>query len=354
MHRILPPGTGKPGNRSKANNLFATNRLERGIYVPISMITFTSTGEALAQKIKERQPKENISITNRHRDKQFSLTEWTKACFARKDAIVVIGAAGIAIRMIAPFVNDKLQDSPVVVVDEGGQFVIPLLSGHVGGANGLAEQLAEAIGAIPVLTTATDVQQTFAVDMFAKRNHLTIQNRAGIARITSKVLDKEMVDIVISRDLTELSHGILRLKPKEYILGIGCRKGKSYEELDAFIQKRLTGQQLEKDDILAVASIDLKEKEECLVRWCNSHRIPFVTYSAEILQQVAGNYTASAFVEARTGVDNVCERAAMAAAGEKGELIVSKQAESGMTLAIARKPWKWKPERQKGLVVEDA
>ncbi len=97
-----------------------------------------------------------------------SLSDWTRQQFAEKNAIVVIGACGIAVRMIAPFVSDKLSDSPVVVADEAGTFVIPLLSGHMGGANELAEQIAGQIGGIPVITTATDVNHTFSVDLFAK------------------------------------------------------------------------------------------------------------------------------------------------------------------------------------------
>ena len=118
-----------------------------------------------------------------------SLSDWTRQQFAEKNAIVVIGACGIAVRMIAPFVSDKLSDSPVVVADEAGTFVIPLLSGHMGGANELAEQIAGQIGGIPVITTATDVNHTFSVDLFAKKCGLSIYNREGIAKVSAKILD---------------------------------------------------------------------------------------------------------------------------------------------------------------------
>ena len=98
-----------------------------------------------------------------------SLSDWTRQQFAEKNAIVVIGACGIAVRMIASFVSDKLSDSPVVVADEAGTFVIPLLSGHMGGANELAEQIARQIGGIPVITTATDVNHYFSVGFVCKK-----------------------------------------------------------------------------------------------------------------------------------------------------------------------------------------
>ncbi len=131
----------------------------------ISIITFTENGTKLAEKI--RQAFVNTK-TEEAKNLGLSLSDWTRQQFAEKNAIVVIGACGIAVRMIAPFVSDKLSDSPVVVADEAGTFVIPLLSGHVGGANELAEQIAGQIGGIPVITTATDVNHTFSVDLFAK------------------------------------------------------------------------------------------------------------------------------------------------------------------------------------------
>ena len=231
--------------------------------------------------------------------------------------------------------------------------MIPLLSGHMGGANELAEQIARQIGGIPVITTATDVNHTFSVDLFAKKCGLSIYNREGIAKVSSKILDGKTPDIVISSEKTDLEQGVLGLQPREYILGIGCRRGKSFEELDAFIQKWLDHAGIEKRLVRAAASIDLKKEEEGLLRWCMANRIPFLTYSAEELKQVKGDFQESSFVKEKTGVDNVCERAAMKAANEEGTFILRKQAENGMTIAIVKYDWKLERELAKEYRIDE-
>lgn len=118
-----------------------------------------------------------------------SLSEWTGSMFEQKRAMVFIGAAGIAVRAIAPFVRDKMTDPPVVAADEAGHFCIPLLSGHVGGANELAEQMAGWLQGIPVITTATDVNGVFAVDVFAARSGLCITDREKAKQISAWLLE---------------------------------------------------------------------------------------------------------------------------------------------------------------------
>ena len=120
-----------------------------------------------------------LSMKKRMKRKNFcgcdhSLGEWTEKQFSESDGLVFIGATGIAVRAIAPCLKDKFQDPAVVVMDEKAKFVIPLLSGHVGGANELAVQIGEVTGAVPVLTTATDVNRKFAVDVFARNQNLLI------------------------------------------------------------------------------------------------------------------------------------------------------------------------------------
>ena len=292
---------------------------------------------------------------------------------AAHHALVFVGACGIAVRTIAPWITDKLHDSPVLVMDEQGRYVIPLLSGHVGGANELAIRLAEELGAIPVITTATDLHGSFAVDLFAKRNDLWIRNREGIARVSAKVLageeitmsvqtghlaaeevipagirqcvypPVEKVDVLIADNTEEIFQkeaAELLLQPKKYILGVGCKKGTDSVKLEAFLRKILEEQGIAIEQVTALASIDVKKEEESLLEFSETYRIPFRTYAAQELQAVPGEFHGSAFVKAQVGVDNVCERAAMKAAGADGRIYLGKQAQDGMTVAIAEKVWK--------------
>lgn len=331
------------------------------------------TGALLTQK------KESAAVSENQGTIQIeaSLSEWTGEQMAAHRALVFIGACGIAVRAIAPWITDKLHDSPVIVMDEQGQYVIPLLSGHVGGANELALRLSEAIGAIPVITTATDLHGSFAVDLFAKKNDLWIHNKEGIAKVSAKVLagaeitmcvrtghietcenlpdgirlceypPKEPVDVLVAEN-NSASDTVKRdslkaqliLHPKKYILGVGCKKGTDSAKLEDYLQSILEQQGISIEEITALASIDVKMDETCLLRFSEKHRIPFKTYSAQKLQTVPGEFHSSAFVKNTVGVDNVCERAAICAAGDGGRLMLAKQANDGMTVAIAEKIWK--------------
>ena len=361
----------------------------------ISVISFTKTGQQLAERIRESLRNENETVimytkcsqTEKRTAQtaadtgditdvihvQSSLSAWAGEQMSAHYALVFIGACGIAVRAIAPWITDKLHDSPVLVMDEQGQYVIPLLSGHVGGANELAVRLEEKLGAIPVITTATDLHGSFAVDLFAKRNDLRICNREGIARVSAKILagekitmsvqighlaadefipseirlcaypPTEKVDVLIADGGEEVfreAAAELRLQPKKYILGVGCKKGTDSEKLETFLQKILEEQDIVIEQIAALVSIDVKKEERCLLEFSEKYRIPFWTYTAQELQAVPGEFHGSEFVKEQVGVDNVCERAALGAAGTGGQILLGKQVQDGMTAAIAEKVWK--------------
>ena len=286
----------------------------------------------------------------------------------QRKALVFIGACGIAVRAIAPNIVSKLTDSPVLVIDERGKFVIPVLSGHVGGANELAHLLSKKLGAQEVITTATDINHKFAIDLFAKKNHLSIINKDGIAKVSAKILAEEAITISMENDhwdkVQDLPENVcvvsyppsekedvvvtsenkdfdatLILKPQKYIIGIGCRRGKESDKLEEFIKSSLKKSGIEENQIFAIASIDVKRDEEGLCSWSKRHNIPFLTYSEEELRKVTGDFNESDFVKSKVGVGNVCERAAVKAAGETGKLICRKVAEDGMTIAIAEREW---------------
>ena len=230
-----------------------------------------------------------------------------------------------------------------------------------------ANHIAKKTGAVPVITTATDLNKKFAVDLFAKRNSLYITNKDGIVKVSSKILaGKEItmsieagheiiggesgirfvpyppmgvVDVVVTSkdDMFDTS---LMLKPREYVIGIGCKKGKKANEIDDFILKAIKKKGISIMQIFALSSISQKRDEQGIVEWCRKEGIPFFTYTAEDLREVNGTFTKSMFVKNQVGVDNVCERAAVKACGEDGKLILPKVAENGMTIAVAKREWK--------------
>ena len=159
-----------------------------------SVISFTEKGAELAEKIKRLSKEQQLpcEIHTYHGRKQVeNLNAWTKEQFSLRNAIIFIGACGIAVRTIAPFLKDKLTDSPVLVLDEAGNYVIPLLSGHVGGANEIALLLAELLGAVPVITTATDINNAFAIDVFAKSMTYPLIKKKALRMFLQRCWKKE-------------------------------------------------------------------------------------------------------------------------------------------------------------------
>ena len=315
----------------------------------IRILHFTDKGKALSEKLKENLAMHDAVIV----PKGTPLASVCDDAFADNEALVFVGAAGIAVRAIAPFVRDKLKDPPVIVIDENGSFVIPILSGHVGGANSLAIRIAEAIHAQPVITTATDVSGAFSVDVFAGKNELRIANRDGIAKVSSSALEgkpvticikgyppEEPVDVLIADE--EDSKGLkdpakIVLCPKRYAIGMGCRKGKSFEELRAFAEEVLTNNEIDINDAGCIATIDVKKDEEGLKRLSQTWRMPLITFDPGLLAKAEGSFSHSDTVLEKVGVDNVCERAAVLAAGRDSQIRVKKTARDGMTIAVAER-----------------
>ena len=339
---------------------------------------------------KEFQPPEGI------RSWMGNLKEWTKKAFADSDAVIFVGATGIAVRSIAPYLKGKTVDPAVLVVDELGKFVISLVSGHIGGANELCSHLAGGLGFIPVITTATDLNARFAVDVFARKNRLSIGDMKLAKMISARLLDGETIGFssdfswsgqlpggleqeakkqtegdqgdpaVLELEKMEQSNGqqsdledqrpeygicitvnkekrpfphTLHLIPRIAVLGVGCRKGILKETLEEFLLGFLKENQIAFESLKAVCSIDRKKEETAILAFCQKYQLPFAVYSAQELSQVPGAFSGSAFVADQVGVDNVCERSAVKGSGN-GKLLIRKKAEGGMTAALAIEEWR--------------
>ena len=327
-------------------------------------LAFTAKGLALARQLAAVCP----GTVDRCGVDGVSLADWTAAQFAQKDALVFVGAVGIAVRAIAPHCRSKASDPAVVVLDECGRFAIPLLSGHLGGANALARQLAAVCGAVPVITTATDANGIFAVDEWAKYQHCTVLEPERIKRVSGALLAGEAVhytadwpilgtppagvqpatgDAPADFTLTLSPIGsALHLVPRIAVLGVGCRRGITPQQLEDGFAAFCRQHNLAPQAVVQATSIDLKQNEPGLAAFCQSHGWPVQFYTADALRAAPGQFTASGFVQSVTGVDNVCERAAVCAAG--GQLLYHKWARDGVTFAVALRPfapdWRWKDE----------
>lgn len=325
----------------------------------LAFLAFTEKGFALAGSLAQ-----TLGGSVMRCGKPDSLSDWTKKHFANDDGLVFVGAVGIAVRAIAPYIEKKWKDPAVVAVDECARFAVPLLSGHLGGANRLARAVSEVCGAQAVITTATDVNGVFAVDEWARCQELSVIDPQHIKLISGKLLAGDSVKVyspysiegdcppgvevtqTLPADVAvsiRQEKAVLLLAPKTVVLGVGCRKATPQSTIESVLERFLQQNKLHIESICAVASIDLKKEEPGLIAFCRSHGWEFQTCTAEELRQVAGEFTPSAFVRQITGVENVCERSAVFASG--GDLFVKKFAADGVTMAAAEKPlrldWNW-------------
>ena len=315
-------------------------------------VCFTDQGEQVIDRINTESIKKDIEPVEKYRLESGRLEEWTKASFVPGNALIFAGAVGIAVRAVSFAAKDKLSDCPVVVIDDNARFVIPILSGHAGGANKLAMILADLLDAIPVITTSTDVNGAFSVDSFASEKRLNIFNREGIKKVSVKALEEKKItlsikdfppaqgaDVIVAEE-TDREYSLL-LTPKKYTVGLGMKKNRDKEAVEGFFTKTLRENHIDVSEVYALCTIDLKEDEEALTYLRDKYRIPVLSFDAPLLKKAEGDFSASEFVAETVGVDNVCERAAVLGAGSGSGLILKKKAEDGMTIAIAERGGSW-------------
>lgn len=331
------------------------------------IVSFTARGAALAERVRGCLPGKLAECYDRAGDPSLrttALSRFTQQAMADADLLIFIGATGIAVRMTAPYLQGKAFDPAVLVIDEGGRFVIPLLSGHLGGANESARRLAEALGAQAVITTATDGRGVFAVDDWARQQGLFVAETDRIRAVSAALLRGERVGFrsegpvegCILSDLetrgtcpvgftvgfdtaAEPFACTLHLVPRAVHIGIGCKRGAGEAAIAAAVQQALDAAGLPWQALRQAATIDRKAGEPGLAAFCASHGLPLAVYTAEELKDVPGVFAASAFVEETVGVDNVCERAAVRSSGN-GQLLCGKTARDGVTAAIAAEEWR--------------
>lgn len=318
----------------------------------LELISFTRRGDALARTLAQALSGRGHQAACTREG--LKAAEWAARAFSRCDGLIFVGAAGIAVRSVAPLLRRKSLDPAVVVVDEGGRFAVPILSGHLGGANDLAREIARLLDGQAVITTATDVSGVFSVDQWARRQGLAVLNPEKIVDVSSALLEggevsfwsrfpvegtppeglvpgrRETAQVVV--DWHAPGSRALWLCPKTLRLGIGCKRGTKVETIRALAHAMLQEAGVPLQGVEAVCSLDLKRDEPGLLSFCRELGLPLTVYTAGELRKVPGTFSASPFVEGITGVDNVCERAALA---EGGTLLQKKTVRNGVTAALA-------------------
>lgn len=344
----------------------------------ISVICFSMTGAATAAKLKQGLEKQGNEVTlfckSKYLENSISVStqQWAGGRFREDDGMIFVGACGIAVRSIAPYVASKKTDPAVLVIDECGKYVISLLSGHLGGANDLALKVADILKGQAVVTTATDLHSCFAVDVFARRNNCGIFFMKAAKDVSAAILAGEKVGFYsefpwkgrLPEGLTECNmegrdstgrvpeNGIavtvhtacmpfkstVQVVPKILTLGMGCRTDKEFEAVRKAAEECLAKAGIHRQAVEKLASISLKKNERGLIEFAKLLQIPFETYDEETLQKAEGEFTPSAFVKTITGVDNVCERSAVTGA-HNGRLLIKKAGSNGVTTALAVREW---------------
>jgi len=316
------------------------------------------TSKASSDKEKE-DFNENLKTNIYRYGEDFKLNDITKEVMRTSKGVIFISSTGIAVRAIAPFLEGKDKDPGVVVVDLSSKYAINILSGHLGGGNELTLEVAKILNVQPIITTATDNLGIIAPDILAKDNALIIEDLKKAKYIASILVDEKIIGIKDDCNIINITKGyekvdelrenciwithnlkntvieddskILRLIKKDLVLGIGCRRGTSYEKLNDFINSSLVKYNLDIRATVCIVSVDVKANEEGIIKLAQKMNCPFKTFKREEIKSVQDKYEKSEFVLKTLGITGVCEPCVDLAGAD---VIISKLKHEGMTLAI--------------------
>ncbi|HLG21745.1 MAG TPA: cobalt-precorrin 5A hydrolase [Candidatus Manganitrophaceae bacterium] len=348
----------------------------------IAAITITRQGIEIGRKILDKYPSARLYLSTKYgapagpRETGFDgvMKNLLAEIYPRYDGLIFIMAAGIVVRTILDYVKDKKVDPAVLVVDIKGTFVISLLSGHLGGANRLAREVAGWIGATPVITTGTDVNETIAPDLIAVEIGGEIDDFETMKRVSALLVDNQKVAVLNLTALTvkSLSSGLKEnvllceslknlngagaegaivitekilteqevgppavcfIRPKTLIVGVGCNRGTPADEFEA-IFTILEERRLSPKSVRSLATIDLKKDEAGLLEFAERRKLPIRFFSREEIDALGTPPNPSETVERYVGVKGVAEPAALLASG--GKLVIEKVKRGNITVAVAK------------------
>lgn len=326
----------------------------------IAVISITKNGDYLAKKLEE---KFSIHLYSKNLSKDFDFKKAVKDSFENYEAVVFISSTGIAVRAIVPYITTKDKDPAVIVIDNLGKVVISLLSGHLGGANKLAEDMALVLGAEPIITTATDNLGITAPDMIAKENNLIIDSLKDAKDIAALLVDGKEVGFFDEEELISCPSGYvsklsqcsgavyvtnknvlkcieekeipksLKLIRSNIILGIGCRKDYPIDAMKEKVLEVLKDQNIDTRAVKCIATVEVKKDERAIIELSKYLNCDMKIFTIEEIKKVQHKYEGSAFVEKTLGITSVCEPSIELAGGT---VEISKMKLDGMTLAIGK------------------
>lgn len=339
----------------------------------IAIFALTKDGIKLAKNLSQKIEDTDLFIN----PKRFRIS--VKKAFEKHDGLIFIMATGIVVRAIAPLLKNKAEDPAVVAMDEKGKYVISLLSGHLGGANNLARDIGKMIGAKPVITTATDVNNLPCIEDIAERFDLAVEDFKKIKIVNSAIVNgrpiafidadekrlkaikglvgskgfkfyksaeqakriKPEVLVIVSNHFSSSLQPpafSLLLRPKDFVIGIGCDRGVKLKEVESAYFSVLKKWDVPPLSVRNLASIDVKNNEKGLLGFAKKYRLKIDFYSKDELADMPLPSGFSKFVMGKVGVGGVCEPAALKSAGTK-KVWIKKQKTGRVTIAAAKVPF---------------
>ena len=318
----------------------------------IACLTFTRNGFEIAERLRAAfGGAVDIFAADAYKDA-------LPRIFQEYCGIIFIASTGIAARLSAPFLKDKASDPAIVVVDDLGRYAISLISGHLGGANALANDIAAKLGCQPIITTASDGRGIDAIDLFARRHGLVIANLRDAKTLTAMMVDGRPIRLmsempvtlnyprlverdadgcvcVTTNERVECGDPCCVLHPRILHVGVGCRKGKAAQAILDAISQVFHAENLSLYSIRSLATVEAKRDEAGIIEAAKQLGAELRIFSTQDIQAVQAQFAASEFVKRTLGITAVSEPCAVLAA-RGGMLLVPKTAISGVTVAVAQ------------------
>jgi cobalt-precorrin 5A hydrolase len=328
----------------------------------IAIISVTNNGKTLSNILKKKLDKQSTIIKV---DLYFKNVKSTiNTIFDDYDAIIGIMATGILIRSIAPKIKSKDADPAVLSIDENSNFVISLLSGHIGGANQLTILVSSLINAVPVITTATDINNFIALDSLANKFFWKIENINNIVIFNKALLNGKTIDLIVNDKqeqylknslknfssinlikaanfkedniIAKVEDYSLKIYSRKMVVGIGAKKNISEEKVLNAIKNACGQLEIEPSRIDFLSTVDIKSKEKGIIFASKKLNLPInIIQTDKIKNFRCDDCTKSKFVEKTIGAYGVCEPTALITAGKGSRLIFKKTAFNGVTIAVA-------------------